>query len=474
MALRVWLPLDGDLNNQGLDGGVTVTNNGATVDATGKIGSCYNFGDGTETNKGKGINLDSNLLYLGPNRSICAWVRPKGNHLHYAGAIVSSGNWNNKRWSFGVKQDNTGFTGFDSSYSTYYSTSIPVNTWTHLCVTVEGNITKFYKNGIYLGQSSRGSVFDSDAQNTMVGRETYASGYFSFNGDINDVRIYDHCLSPKEVKEISKGLVLHYKLDINPNIGAGGVNLIANGWGGTENWSATGSSYISTDVPSEISGSCTNSYGAMMSKEFIPIIPEHSYTMSAYVKKGTSTQTYSYLTLVPYDIDKLRIEPKHNATTFRTESLTTLAQDLHNGDTIVYLTDASGWSTAATYAIYVAIFGYQDSTGYTYPDMVYTRRVYAFGTRTDKSNLDIPGNKVTLRAAYSGPTIPAGTSVCQGADGSTYYYAKSGTSPTDWTFWTSTFTPASQNYIKAARYVKVYASLYSGQWTAGLTLKDNY
>jgi hypothetical protein len=46
MALQVWLPLNGDLHNQGLSN-VTVTNNGATVDNNGKIGKCYSF-DGTD------------------------------------------------------------------------------------------------------------------------------------------------------------------------------------------------------------------------------------------------------------------------------------------------------------------------------------------------------------------------------------------------------------------------------------------
>ena len=42
MGLQVWLPLTGDLHNQGLKN-TQVINNGATVNASGKIGSCYSF-----------------------------------------------------------------------------------------------------------------------------------------------------------------------------------------------------------------------------------------------------------------------------------------------------------------------------------------------------------------------------------------------------------------------------------------------
>ena len=57
MRLRVWLPLNGDLHNQGLNN-VIVTNNGATVNTSGKIGSCYSF-DGTDDY----ISLTSSILY---------------------------------------------------------------------------------------------------------------------------------------------------------------------------------------------------------------------------------------------------------------------------------------------------------------------------------------------------------------------------------------------------------------------------
>ena len=102
---------------------------------------------------------------------------------------------------------------FGAGINHYITCSVPVNTWTHLACSHKNGVTKLYKNGVYVGEASgEANALVSDASNFCVGRETYASGYFSFNGYLNDVRIYNHALSAKEVKEISKGLVLHFPM----------------------------------------------------------------------------------------------------------------------------------------------------------------------------------------------------------------------------------------------------------------------
>ena len=46
MSLLVWLPLNGNIINRGLSN-LEVTNSGATVNNTGKIGPCYYFNGST-------------------------------------------------------------------------------------------------------------------------------------------------------------------------------------------------------------------------------------------------------------------------------------------------------------------------------------------------------------------------------------------------------------------------------------------
>ena len=59
----------------------------------------------------------------------------------------------------------------------------------------------------------------------------YTGYLYPYYGDMNDFRIYDECLSKEQIKEISRGLILHYPL----NSGYGNENLI----NGTADWSGT-------------------------------------------------------------------------------------------------------------------------------------------------------------------------------------------------------------------------------------------
>ena len=42
MSLRVWLPLNGSIDNKGCDP-ATITNSGAVINENGKLGKCYSF-----------------------------------------------------------------------------------------------------------------------------------------------------------------------------------------------------------------------------------------------------------------------------------------------------------------------------------------------------------------------------------------------------------------------------------------------
>jgi len=76
--------------------------------------------------------------------------------------------------------------------------------------TVSGKITaKHYIDGV-LSTEIGTSTWDCSSHSQPAGN--YIDIY-PYNALINDVRIYDHALSPREVAEIAKGLVLHYPLN---------------------------------------------------------------------------------------------------------------------------------------------------------------------------------------------------------------------------------------------------------------------
>lgn len=206
MSLQVWLPLNGNLENQGLSN-VTITNNGATVDNNGKIGKCYSF-NGSSAKISMSINLT-------PAMSFCAWVKFNSVQNFVIDARNSSGQGYQPMYisSTGVQIYSSG-----SPSGGYISYSFSTGIWYHLVVSYSNNKGYLYVNGTLVGTIGVASLTLNNSILT-IGSRYSSEGYF--DGKLNDVRIYDHCLSAKEVGELAKGLVLHYRLS-----GPGQENLI--------------------------------------------------------------------------------------------------------------------------------------------------------------------------------------------------------------------------------------------------------
>lgn len=324
MSLQVWLPLNGDLHNQGCTDYTITAFEASPTFTTGKIGQCYQRAN-TSSQITNGLQIQDNLVStFGTAASVAVWVKPLGTHTHYNGTILSSGDWNKKRWAFGVSQDNSQVDVLCGGYNNYISCTVPVNQWTHLASTFENGVCKLYKNGVYVGEKTGQAAFDSDANWTGICRETYAGGYFGFNGCINDLRIYDHCLSVAEVKEISQGLVLHYKLD--DQFSENTTNLASTATSGWNNSGTCTRTTNDTTIPNPPTNSNTYSIRATSDGSMAAQIgttsanhPSKTIIASTYVwLDGTQDSSSFYLRSVKTDgsVGALMYNGNSNPTTW--------------------------------------------------------------------------------------------------------------------------------------------------------------
>ena len=233
MALRVWMPLNGNLNQQGASS-CTLTNNNATVDNNGKIGKCYSFNG---SNSYIRTTIPSDMKSI-KNTSICVWVKSTsstgavGGISHDVGYDLACMTLYNNQWQFvsgsAWKYINAG---------SYANTS----TWHHLACTVDDTTIRTYMDGTLVTSSTisaLGALTDLSSSNFIEIGCDRPGGDEMLAGLVNDFRVYDHCLSDKEIKEISKGLCVHLPLNCN---GIGKPNMADNtasfsGWSVGSGW----------------------------------------------------------------------------------------------------------------------------------------------------------------------------------------------------------------------------------------------
>lgn len=254
MSLQLWLPLQGDLKNIGIRA-LTVDGHSSTVSTTGgKLADkCQSFSRADTP-----TNYLSFPVFLTANSefSFCCWF--KTNSVAQNQCLYSQRTTGAKSTGFtifymgattGTNADTIRFDDGAGLYSTGKISSTGV--WNHVACVRTSTQKLIYLNGILIGSGTRNTATQVNQNYAVIGAsQSNAAGTGldgnGLNGYLQDVRIYDHALSAAEIKELARGLMVHYPLN---DWHSDRYNLLSNtATFTTSNWARSNTSQIT--VPS--------------------------------------------------------------------------------------------------------------------------------------------------------------------------------------------------------------------------------
>lgn len=208
MSLQIWLPFTKDDSNYGILDMKPTSNTGKKVNSD--HGGGYEFNNAEKQHIRYEHNAEINNF---KSFSISCWAKSNVTE-----------NQNILSLTYDVVIKNTGFYVLhpETGHAIYRDLNIDINKlWHNYILIFNYTLQKFYyyldgaltnelqfnydngkykivhKNGLTVGLNS-----NNPSQNS-----------YYFNGIITDVRVYDHCLSPLEIKQLSVGLIGHYPLN---------------------------------------------------------------------------------------------------------------------------------------------------------------------------------------------------------------------------------------------------------------------
>lgn len=207
MGLQVWMPMIGNINNQGLSNLSNLSGNYVQ-------GTCSIFGKCLNVPNSSPISFTADGLTNAKKFSVCFWT------------LADNGtktDWNQMLQLGDKKTDGSNGSYFRFESCTTYPRACSFHnndknaitagsrilgssnsTWYHVCVTYDGTELKSYTNGNLIG--------------TDVGNGGYLTGYVqigsaNYYGLMNDLRIYDEVISQKQIRSIYNLQIIHYPLN---------------------------------------------------------------------------------------------------------------------------------------------------------------------------------------------------------------------------------------------------------------------
>ena len=162
-----------------------------------------------------------NLPYGNNPRTISLWVKLNVMRADY-NMLFSYGQQSNSSSNGGsINAGGVMYLGYNNNFQAP-STANATNTWYHIVYTYDGTNAKIYKNGTFLGTTTKSwnTLNNSDAFDLGVG----VGGELWFDGSIDDLKIYNYALSDSEVSSLYSAETLSVneinndsKINVYPN-----------------------------------------------------------------------------------------------------------------------------------------------------------------------------------------------------------------------------------------------------------------
>ena len=207
MGLQVWMPMIGNINNQGLSNLSNLSGNYVQ-------GTCSTFGKCLNVPNSSPISFMADGLVNAKKFSVCFWTladkstKADWNQMLQLGDKKTDGSYGSnfrfescKTYPRACSFHNNDIYAITGGSRILGSSN---GTWYHVCVTYNGTELKSYTNGNLIG--------------TDVGNGGYLTGYVqigsaNYFGLMNDLRIYDEVISQKQIRSIYNLQIIHYPLN---------------------------------------------------------------------------------------------------------------------------------------------------------------------------------------------------------------------------------------------------------------------
>lgn len=201
MSLIIWLPLNGGVNNYGSNA-VQMTGINLT-ETRNKMGYGYNF-NGTS-----GRVAATTELNLSFPLSVCAWVKGDKMSSTDTQQIISynRATGGDSGHNIGIGMATGKLSIWHGGVRTAYNTPLLDGKWYHIAATVTASQYTLYLDGKLILQAAASHTSANSRWFTVGARCNSSTGgvgdaRYYFQGNICDVRMYNHCLTNAEVEEI--------------------------------------------------------------------------------------------------------------------------------------------------------------------------------------------------------------------------------------------------------------------------------